>query len=157
MICHSPYLTFFLHNLKHPGLLLSALYHHGMSKVSMSHTVGDEGERGRWEDPVACSKWVTRPTPFFPDTCQTAVSRLSVEMEMSRGDTTCQRWRWWFDPFLHQRRSSCADRVTIIIHYLLAFRRSRFFFFNTTMSRVGMLKLRCIDTAVCVHLHVFEY
>lgn len=54
-------------------------------------------------------EWLTRPARLFSDTCQSLICRLCAEMEMSRNDTTCQRWRWRLTSFhqlLNQLRSS---------------------------------------------------
>lgn len=54
-------------------------------------------------------EWLTRPALLFSDTCQSLICRLCAEMEMSRNDTTCQRWRWRLTSFhqlLNQLRSS---------------------------------------------------
>jgi len=47
------------------------------------------------------SESLTRPALLFSDTCQRLICHLWAEMEMSRSDTTCQRW-WWRLTSLHQ-------------------------------------------------------
>ncbi len=71
----SPSIT---HRSRHTSL---SLYSHGILKRACPHCGGFCG-------------WVTRPALLFPDTCQSLICHLLVEMEMSRSDTTCQRWRW---------------------------------------------------------------
>lgn len=105
------------------------------------------------------SGWVTRPALLFSDTCQTLTCHLCTEMEMSRSDTTCQRWRWQLTSFCRLLNQLLGSQLVCWLgnnNYLLqAFRWTLFVMqwchTTQTLDAADMAQESCTTR---VHLHM---